>query len=250
MSVAVIDKVVLITGAASGIGLSMAEAFLSKGAKLVFILDINEVQGKEAEKKLKDQYGNDKVVFIKCNVGTDLEKVYDEVTKISETIDVVINNAGVQNEKNINKTIDINVVALMEWTMKFYERFRKDRGGPGGTIINVSSIFAYRIEPFIPYYHASKFAVMGFSRSLGHQYNYKKSGVRVITLCPGLTVTPMATNPNVLDDEAIDDLRKSLSEYEWQEVDAMGRGTVEVYQNAESGSAWVVEGDKTKIVHA
>ncbi|CAG4949265.1 unnamed protein product [Colias eurytheme] len=237
-------KVVLITGSADGLGLTMIEHFLENGAKLAIMLDVNEKQGLQSLEQVKAKFGKDRAVFFKCDVTEDLDKVYKQVLGVTKNVDVVINNAGVLAEKDIKKTINVNVTALMEWTMKFFDHMRKDKGGKGGTIINVSSIFGYRITALIPYYHASKFAVLGFSRSLGQEYNFKRTGVRVVTLCPGMTTTSMTKSPKVREDETLDDFLKEIKAIEWQESKDIGRGTVEIFQKADSGSVWLVEGGR------
>ncbi|XP_038211911.1 15-hydroxyprostaglandin dehydrogenase [NAD(+)]-like [Zerene cesonia] len=237
-------KVVLITGSAEGLGLSMVENFLANGAKLAIMLDINEKQGLQSLERIKAKFGNDRAVFFKCNVTEDLDKVYQQVMGVTKNVDVVVNNAGVLAENDIKKTIDVNVTAVMEWTMKFLEHMRKDKGGNGGTIINVSSIYGFRITAHIPYYHASKFAVLGFTKSLGHEYTFKRTGVRVVTLCPGLTTTQLSQNPQVREEGTLNDFLEELKDTEWQEAKDIGRGTVEIFQKADSGTVWLVEGGR------
>ncbi|XP_023943578.2 15-hydroxyprostaglandin dehydrogenase [NAD(+)] [Bicyclus anynana] len=237
-------KVAVITGGADGLGLAMVKSFLQKGAKLVISLDINEEQGKASEAALKSEYGNDRVVFYKCNVQTDLEAIFDKIIAEYKAIDILINNAGVLDELNIRRTIEVNTIALMEWTMKFYEQMRTDKGGKGGTIINVSSIYGFRVLPYIPYYHGSKFAVIGFSKSIGHEDNFKKSGVRVVTLCPGLTHTNMANYPKIKEDDMIPEFKTCLLAHDWQDPVDIGRGTVEIFEKADTGTVWLVEGTR------
>ncbi|XP_022122056.2 15-hydroxyprostaglandin dehydrogenase [NAD(+)]-like [Pieris rapae] len=237
-------KIVLITGSADGLGLAMVDNFLKNDAKLAIMLDFNEKKGLESVAAMKAKYGKDRAVFYTCNVVTDLEKIFEEVIKLGY-IDVVINNAGVLDEKNIKKTMNVNAIAVMEWTMKFFEYMRNDKGGNGGTIINISSIYGYRVTAHIPYYHGSKFAVIGFSKSIGHEYNYNRTGVRVVTFCPGLTKTNMANNPNVREEDTFDDFALELNTcYEWQSADDIGRGMVETFKQADTGSVWLVEGGR------
>ncbi|VVC87770.1 unnamed protein product [Leptidea sinapis] len=235
-------KTVVVTGGAEGLGLSMVENFLKEGAKLAIILDVNEKLGIKTSSELKQKYGGDRVIFLTCDVTIDLEKIYEEITKVCTTVDILINNAGVLDEKNIRRTMEINAIAVMEWTMKFYDLMRKDFGGNGGTIINVSSIFGYRLIPFSYTYSGSKAAVLSFSRSLGQKYNYENTGVRVITLCPGLTHTELPKSGNVRDDDTYDDMRELIKDYQWQSVDDIGKATVDIFHMAESGTAWVAEG--------
>ncbi|XP_041978162.1 15-hydroxyprostaglandin dehydrogenase [NAD(+)]-like [Aricia agestis] len=233
----------VVTGGAEGLGFSMVENFLQGGAKLAIILDVNEQKGAEAIKTVKAKYG-DKAVFLKCDVTKDLDAVFDKVMSEYGPVDLLVNNAGVLAEHSYNKTIDINTTAVIAWSLKFYDAMRKDRGGRGGTIINVSSIYGYRISAYIPIYHASKFAVLGFSKSLGHKINFERSGVRVVTLCPGLTHTTLASNVHIREDEFLEEFKEEVKLLEWQTPESIGRGTVAIYRQAASGEVWLVEGER------
>ncbi|CAH2106004.1 unnamed protein product [Euphydryas editha] len=237
-------KVVAVTGSADGLGIAMVTSFLEQGVKLAILLDINENKGNEALARLKQKFGNDRVVFYKCNILYDLDDIYQTITSNHKSIDILVNNAGVLDEKNIKRTMNINSIAVMQWTVKFYKYMNLANSGKGGTIINVSSICSYRITPFAPFYQASKFAVLGFSKSLGHEKNFKKSGVRVITLCPGMTRTNLANFPNVWEGCSFEELSAYMILGDWQDAPAVGDGTVEIFKNAESGSVWLVEGSR------
>lgn len=240
-------KVVLVTGSADGLGLSMVNHFLKNGAKLAIMLDLNVKKGLESLQTIQAKYGKDSALFFPCNVVTDLDKIYAEVTKTGY-VDVVVNNAGILDELSIRNTMNVNAIAVMEWTMKFFEYMRKDKGGKGGTIINVSSIYGYRITAHIPYYHGSKFAVLGFSKSIGHEYNFNRTGVRVVAFCPGLTKSNMANNPKVREEDTLPDfVNELMNDYEWQEADDIGRGMVETFQQADSGSVWLVESQRPAV---
>ncbi|XP_045446034.1 15-hydroxyprostaglandin dehydrogenase [NAD(+)]-like [Melitaea cinxia] len=239
-------KIAAVTGSANGLGLAMVTSFLEQGVKLAIILDMDEVKGNEECAKLKQKYGDGRVVFYKCNVLDDLENIYETITKNHKYVDILVNNAGVLDEKNIKRTMNINSIAVMEWTVKFYKNMSLANGGKGGTIINVSSIFGYRITQLSPYYHASKAAVIGFSKSIGHEKNFEKSGVRVITLCPGMTHTNLADFPNFWEGCSLEELSAG-SKNEWQETSAVGKGIVEIFKQADSGSVWLVEGSRSAV---
>ncbi|XP_030035320.1 alcohol dehydrogenase 1-like [Manduca sexta] len=101
------------------------------------------------------------------------------------------------------------------------------------------------VAALIPVYCAAKFAVMGFTRCLGHEDNFKKTGVRVIALCPGFTETQL-TKP-LLDEKDTDnseELIKFVKGFPWQKVDAVGDAAVAVFKRAKSGTAWLIEGGK------
>lgn len=66
----------------------------------------------------------------------------------------------------------------------------KDKGGKGGIIINIASILGLQPLPSCPIHVATKHFVIGFNRSVGMPYHYSRTGVKVLTLCPGITDTP------------------------------------------------------------
>lgn len=243
MSEGIKDKLVVITGGAIGIGYEIADKFLDKGAKIAVLLDINETQGTEAAKALNFKHGTGKAYYIKCDVTTDL-KTSTKIFNTYKCVDILVNNAGILNDTETKKTIDINVTALIEWSMKFWEHMRKDRGGKGGTIINLASIYGFRIDQYLPIYQASKFAVMGFTKSLGHKYHFERTGVKVIAICPGFTETKLTSHPKTYNNEQMQiDFFVFLKGQAWQKVESVGNAAVEIVAK-ESGTAWLVEGGK------
>ncbi|KAJ0177499.1 hypothetical protein K1T71_007508 [Dendrolimus kikuchii] len=235
------NKIAVVTGAATGIGYAIAENFLQKGAKLI-IIDVNCIEGGKAVKLLNSKYDN-RATFIKCDVTTDLNYAYDKIFSKYDYVDILVNNAGIANESSARKTMEINAVATIEWSVKFYEKMRVDKGGKGGTILNMASIYGFTIDAFMVYYKASKFAVFGFSKSLGHAYNYEVSGVRVIVLCPGLTNTNMRASVEPWAEHK-DGLKKMMLNVEGQTPDEVGKAAVDIFENAASGTGYVIEAGK------
>lgn len=238
------NKVVVITGGAEGIGYAIADKYLHKCVKRIIILDVNEELGSEAAGKLCAKYGKNKAVFIKCDVTTDIETISKTIFH-SNNIDVLINSAAIVDETRPEKTIGTNVTGLIECSIKFWEHMRKDKGGNGGTIINLGSVSSFRIDPMAPVYQASKFAVMGFTKSLGHITNFAKSDVRVVAICPGLTETrlPMQylKSQHI---QNIDELMSFMKSLPKQTADDVGNAAVEIYQIAKTGSVWLIEAAK------
>lgn len=68
----------------------------------------------------------------------------------------------------------------------------KHKSGEEGIIINISSIAALDVQEYVPTYTATKFAILGLSLALGHESYYHRTGVKVICLCPGGTVTSIS----------------------------------------------------------
>ncbi|KAJ8729812.1 hypothetical protein PYW07_016850 [Mythimna separata] len=139
--------------------------------------------------------------------------------------------------------MDINCIALVEWSMKFWEYMRIDKGGRGGTIYNIASLYGYQYNPWAVFYKTSKHAVIGFTRSLGHPYNYNRSGVRVIAMCPGFTDTAiLAGNTWDWHKEGVENVMKN--EVIMQTPETIGKAVVEIFGFAETGSVWVKENNE------
>lgn len=234
-------KVAVITGGAEGIGYAIASHILKSQAKTVIILDISEAKGNAAVNNLNSMHGEGKAKFIKCDVTKDLDEVSKNIFEVYKQVDVLVNNAGIVNEGSARKTIEVNTIAVMEWSMKFWEHMRKDNGGNGGTIINIASIYSFIVDPYCVFYKASKFAVQGFTRSLGHEYNYKKFGVRLVVICPGFTYSSL-TERQLCWAEHSEDFKEYVKTHEWQNPEEVGKAAVSVFQNAESGSSWKIVG--------
>lgn len=242
------NNVAVITGGAKGIGYAIAEEILKEGAKHVILLDIDSDQGFEAAKELNSKYGECKAEFITSDVVTDLDKTFNLIIDKYKRVDIllVVNSAGIVDERNIKRMIDINMTAVIEWSTKFFGHMRKDKGRIGGTILNISSIAGYQNKPFImPVYCATKSAVIGFSKAIGHIENYEVHGVRIVTLCPGQTNTGLASQS--VPNEAFAFVNKLFAEQNKLEIHEPGdvaTAAVQVITKAASGSVWSIIGAK------
>ncbi|XP_049866984.1 15-hydroxyprostaglandin dehydrogenase [NAD(+)]-like [Pectinophora gossypiella] len=245
------DKVFLVTGGAAGIGAGVTQAFLEQGAKHVAALDLNETSGKKLESELAAKYGQNKITFYKCDVTTkNLEDCIDAVYKKLGYIDCVVNCAGILNDgpSMMVRAIEVNVTALIRSSMKALELMRKDHGGKGGTIVNISSIAGIFPCTSLPIYCATKSAVLQFSNCLGSEPHYPRTGVRVITMCFGCTDTALLNSNNYRaidketdDEEAITNLVKKLP---MQKPESAVKGIIEAYKRGASASTWLVSADR------
>ena len=181
------DKVVIITGGASGIGAGMVEVFVEEGAKVI-AADINEEALKVASEK-------ENVFGMKLDVSSDeaWASLVEEVKAKFGKIDVLVNNAGVSSEKSY-KDIDLNDWEFMMKIngfgafagMKHVAPVMAEQGK--GSIVNISSYTA-QIGQGFNHYTASKGAVRSISKAAATQFG--RDGVRVNTLFPGIIQTPM-----------------------------------------------------------
>ncbi|CAN2388704.1 Belongs to the short-chain dehydrogenases reductases (SDR) family [Pristimantis euphronides] len=185
-------KVALVTGAAQGIGRAMVEELLNKGAALAMV-DLNRIAGEQCKASLDEQFGSNRTLFIQCDV-TDQKQLKDAFQKTVEhfgRLDILVNNAGVNNEKNWEKTIEVNLISVIRGTYIGLELMNKKNGGQGGVIINISSLAGLTPAAYQPVYSASKHGVIGFTRSIAAMASIGNYGVRVNTVCPAFVDTPL-----------------------------------------------------------
>ncbi|WP_423799812.1 SDR family NAD(P)-dependent oxidoreductase [Neobacillus sp. SAB-20_R2A] len=192
-------KVALVTGGASGIGLSAATLLAREGAKVV-IADFNVEGAKEAAAKIKQQGGEAAGIFLDAGNEESIKAAVDFTVEHYGTITVLFNNVGLTN---LHKDLDVVNIDLDEWdrlmnvnakSVLLGSRFaipHMIKAG-GGSIINTTSMAAFAGDSTRSAYGASKAAVANLTRYIAAQYG--KDGIRCNAVAPGLILTPAAKN--------------------------------------------------------
>jgi NAD(P)-dependent dehydrogenase (short-subunit alcohol dehydrogenase family) len=193
------DKNVIVTGAASGIGLATAKRFGSEGARVV-IADLSAEKSAAAEKEVRAAGAPDCFSVI-CNVAKkeEVENCVDETLRRFGALHVIVNNAGLMVFKSIEdlsaedflRVLNVDLLGAFFFTQQAFLKMKN-----GGAIVNVSSIHAVETTPLVSAYAAAKAAVLSLTRSSAIEGNSKK--IRVNAVLPGAVDTPMLwNNPNV-----------------------------------------------------
>lgn len=193
------NKVVIVTGAASGIGLATARRFGSEGARVV-VADLDEAKAQAAADEVK-RAGAPDALGIRCDVAEE-EQVSAVVGKTLErwkALHVVVNNAGLmifkpleeQTSADWERVLHVDLLGTFYFTKQAFLHMER-----GGAIVNVSSIHAVETTPLVSAYAAAKAAVISLTRSASLEG--KPKGIRVNAILPGAVDTPMLwNNPNV-----------------------------------------------------
>ncbi|WP_010283664.1 SDR family NAD(P)-dependent oxidoreductase [Bacillus timonensis] len=203
----VMDKVALVTGGASGIGLSSALLLAKEGAKVV-IADFNVDGAKAAAQDIKSRGGEAVGIFLDAGDENSIKEAIKFTVKQFGTINVLYNNVG---STNLKKDLDVVNMDLDEWDRLMNLNLKSVLLGTrfaiphmikagGGSIINTASMAGFFSDSIRSAYGASKAGVVILTKYIATQYG--KNKIRCNAVAPGLILTPAAKNnmtPEVLD---------------------------------------------------
>lgn len=193
------DKVAVITGGSSGIGLSIAEEFVAEGAKVV-ICGREQSTLDEAITKLGP---NALAVQTDVGVMSDLDRLYEETTARFGNVDVVVVNAGIAVAATLEDTDEATFDEISKINFKG-AYFTVQKASPhlneGASIIFISSAANQMGLKETSAYSATKAALRSLARTLSGELLVR--GIRVNTISPGNIVTPLLRKMGVVDIEA------------------------------------------------
>jgi len=204
------DRVVLITGGASGIGAAFVRAFAAQGARVAF-LDIDADAGEVLVREVAGASGA-APLFVPCDL-LDIDALRAAVTKVHAALGdaaVLVNNAANDQRHVLSEvtpeefdwTIGVNLKHVFFAAQAVVPQMRA-RGG--GSIINMSSVAWIRGAPALPAYAAAKAAIVGFTNSLARLVGPDR--IRVNAIAPGMVITDRQRRLWFKDEQQIAEFR-------------------------------------------
>jgi len=186
------ERTAVITGGAAGLGLSIAKAFASRGARIV-LADMDGDRAVAAAAALTADGAQ--ALGVRCDVTEErsLRDAADAALERFGKVHVIVNNAGVSVAGDTGRTpltdwawiIDINLMGVVRGVEIFTPLIQSH--GEGGHILNVASMAGHHGAPTMGPYNATKFAVVGYSEALAPEL--EPQGIGVSVLCPGFART-------------------------------------------------------------
>ena len=203
-------KTAIITGATRGIGRGIAEVFAKQGANVLFTYSSSSDLAKEIEDNLSKEnvivkgYKSDASSFEDC------QKLVNQITEEFDTVDILINNAGItrdnllmrMQEEDFDKVIEVNLKSVFNMTKAIQRSMLKQRFG---SIINMSSVVGVKGNAGQSNYAASKAGIIGFSKSIALELGSRN--IRCNVIAPGFIETEMT---EILDEKVVQEWRNSI----------------------------------------
>lgn len=188
-------KVVIITGGASGLGKAMAERFGKEGAKVVINYHSDKHDHEEVLKQIRSSGGEAVAVQGDVSKEEEVKKIIAFAVEQFGSIDIMVNNAGVENEvpteklslEDWNKVIDVNLTGMFLGSREAVKYMVEN--SIKGNIINISSVHDRIPWPHFVHYAASKGGVKMMSETMALEYAPR--GIRINNISPGAIDTPI-----------------------------------------------------------
>lgn len=187
-------KTAIVTGAARGIGKSIALRYAQEGANIAFTDLFYDDRAKATEKDIKALGVKCKAYASDASKFDETEKIVADIIKDFETVDILVNNAGItmdtlllrMTEEQWDKVITVNLKSAFNFTKAVQKTFLSKRSG---SIINISSVVGVSGNAGQANYSASKAGMIGFTKSVAQELGSR--GVRCNALAPGFIITEM-----------------------------------------------------------
>lgn len=241
------NKVVLVTGAGSGIGKALALQFASMGAKLI-ITDINQENLDGAQLLIEPQ-------VVICKQGDVSDKhfwleLYEDIQRDIGYVDAVINNAGMSNfdffedmpDTLFDKVMAVNFNGVVMGCRHMLPLLLKSQQG---MIVNVASVFSLITMPMLTPYHASKFAVRGFTESLRQDMLFSEKNIDVLCVLPGGIKTNIAKHAQ----SSLDSTQAFVKHFEKMALTTPEKAAKTIIRGMQRRKSRILIGPDARFIH-
>ena len=209
------DKVVIVTGASSGIGEATAEKLAAHGAKVVLTAR-REDRLKELQQKIEGAGGKALVVTADVTKKEDWKQVVEQTQEAFGDVDVLINNAGLMplsyakklKTDEWEKMVDVNIKGVLNGVAAVLPKMMDNKRGH---IVNISSVAGRKLFPGGAVYCATKFAVRAFSEGLRNELA-PEFNIRITAIEPGAVATELTDT--ITDEDIIEKVMKPMLDIE------------------------------------
>lgn len=180
------NRSVVITGSGSGIGRACAFAFAKAGASVI-VADIDLKAAEKTVQQIKAENGSAFACQVDVSKPDSVSALVNETIGVYSKIDTLVNNAAVQVNKTVadttfeewNAQMSVNVGGVFLCSKLFLPHLKMTRG----SIVNMSSVNGYFVEPSCAGYCATKAAIIGLTKAMAIDHGHE--GIRVNCICPG-----------------------------------------------------------------
>ena len=188
-------KIVLVTGGSAGFGWFIASAFAKRGAK-VFVNGRDETRLNEAVDRIVEEGGDATALPGDVTNANDVTSMFATMIDNAGQLDVLINNAGRSDRgaametsvEQFRELLELNFLSLVRCTQTALPNLLKT----GGHIVNIGSLGAKTVSPFLGAYPTSKFPVTAYSHQL--RLELAPQGIHTLLVCPGPIAVPKASD--------------------------------------------------------
>lgn len=195
-------KNVLITGASRGIGAACAKLFAKKGYRIFLNYRFSAQKAEALQRSLKENGCEAYLVRADVSDSAQVQTMFDEIHSLCDGIDILINNAGIAQQKLFSdiseeewdEMFQVNVKGMFLCTKQVLGHMIHQKSG---SIVNLSSMWGITGASCEVHYSASKAAVIGFTKALAKEL--APSGIRVNCVAPGAVETDMNSNLSAED---------------------------------------------------
>jgi NAD(P)-dependent dehydrogenase (short-subunit alcohol dehydrogenase family) len=243
-------KVVVITGAGSGIGRESAFEFAAEGARVV-ASDIDQATAEGTVEEIAKRGGAGDAFALDTTDPSAVQTFFDTVQQRHGQMDVLVNSAGIREISPVvdlayeqwQRVIAVNITGVFLCAQAFIQRLLKAERG--GAIVNLASTLGVTAAPNRPAYVASKHAVVGLTKELGLEFG--QQGIRVNAVGPGVTRTGL-TERYFQDAGMAETIRSIHAMHRWGEAEEVARAILFLASDEASfitGTTLMVDGGWT-----